>query len=256
MRLIEGAEAISDDLPTSSTLRVDVPQGAGSSLGSGVHRLSSIQYVRDELRATLQDAAAPAIVIGGDCGVELAAIERVIHGGETAVVWLDAHPDINTPESSPSGAFHGMVLRTLLGEGPAELVPAEALRVDRVILAGVRALDDPESDFIETSGIRALAPPDLSPESLAAALVATGASSVYLHIDLDVLDPSEFDCVSYPEPFGLSLKSLLELIAAARSTLPLTGAGITEFAPASLESAADDLPSILRIVGALTRAAP
>lgn len=253
MRLIDGAEAIGEDLPASATLTVEVPAGAGSSLGTSVQRLSAVQYVRDELRATLRDAASPTITIGGDCGVELGAIDHAAGAGDLAVVWIDAHPDLNTPESSPSGAFHGMVLRTLLGDGPAEVLPEHALSPDRVILAGIRASDAAETDYIDAVGIRQLGPTELSPESLTAALVATGATSVYVHIDLDVLDPAEFACVSYPEPFGISLQELLDLIAAARAALPLVGAGITEFAPASSETAADDLPSILRIVGALTR---
>ncbi|MCU1639607.1 MAG: arginase family protein [Microbacteriaceae bacterium] len=253
MRLIDGVEAISGDLPTSSTLTVEVPPGAGSSLGSAVHRLSSIQYVRDELRATLQDASSPPITIGGDCGVELAAIEHAIAGGDTLVVWIDAHADLNTPATSPSGAFHGMVLRTLLGDGPPELVPATPLRPDRVILAGARALDDAESEFVEASGIRMIGPESLTPSSLREAMDASGARSVYLHVDLDVLDPAEFECVSYPEPFGISVQALLALIAEAKSALPLAGAGLMEFAPASAESAADDMPTILRIVGALAR---
>jgi len=253
MRLIDGAEAIRGDLPSGSTLVVDVPPGAGSSLDSAVHRLSSVEYVRDEMRATLRDATGTPIVIGGDCGVDLAGIEAAMAAADVAVLWIDAHPDLNTPESSPSGAFHGMVLRTLLGDGPASLVPATPLRADRVVLVGSRAADDGESEFLEASGIRQIAPSELDPDAVTAALAATGASSVYIHIDLDVLDPAEFACVSYPEPFGISVQELLDTITVARSALPLAGACLTEFAPGSPEDSIDDMPTILRIIGALTR---
>lgn len=253
MRLIDGAEAIRGDLPSSSTVLIDVPPGAGSSLGTEVHRLSAIQLVRDVLLAALQDATPVPVTIGGDCGVELAAVQHAAARGDVAVVWMDAHADLNTPQSSPSGSFTGMVLRTLLGDGPAEVRTPSPLRSDRVILAGVRALDDAESDFIEAAGVRHILPADLTAESLAAAVTATGASSLYIHIDLDVIDPSEFACVGAPEPFGIGFAALLDMIRAAREAVPLSGAGITGFAPASTEAAADDLPSILRIVGALTR---
>ncbi len=256
MRLIDGCDAIGGDLPGAATVTVTVPSGAGSSLGTGVQRLSAVHQVRDALTIALEAADDLPIVIGGDCGVELASIAHAASTADVAVVWLDAHPDLNTPESSPSGAFHGMVLRTLLGDGAPELVPPTALKADRVILAGTRALDDAESDFAESAGITTLAPGDLTPEALTAALRATGATSVYLHVDLDVLDPAEFDCVTYPEPFGITTQALLELIAAARATLPLAGAAITEFAPASPDSASESMSTILRVVGALTKAAP
>jgi arginase len=251
MRLVDGAEAILGDLPASATTVVDVPLGAGSDEGSAVHRLSSIVAVRDALQLAIHDAPNVPIVIGGDCGAELGSIGRAITDGTTAVVWLDAHPDINTPESSPSGAFHGMVVRTLLGDGPDVLLPTAPLDPKHLVLAGTRALDDPESEFVDSHSIRLIGVDELTAETMTAALRATGATSVYLHIDLDVLDPAFIHGVGFPEPFGLSLPQLLGVIAAAKATLPLVGAGVTEFAPSSPDDAADDLGSILRIVGAL-----
>ena len=258
MRLIDGAVAIREDLPDAWTVSVTVPPGAGSSLDTGVQRLSAIQYVRDELRATLHDAATPAITIGGDCGVEIGAIEHALAStrdpdADTVVVWFDAHGDLNTPESSPSGAFAGMVLRTLLGDGPAELVPATPLRADRVILAGVRTLDDDESDFVTSSGITLIPAAELSGTTVCDAIRDSGATSVYIHIDLDVIDPAEFASGGDPEPFGVGIQQLIDTIVAVRTAHPLVGAGVTEFAPANGDAASDDLPSILRIIGALTR---
>ncbi len=252
MRLVDGAEAIRGDLPVSATTVVDVPLGAGSDEGSAVHRLSSIIAVRDALQLAIHTASAMPIVIGGDCGAELGSIASAIADGTTAVVWIDAHPDINTPESSPSGAFHGMVVRTLLGEGPEGLVPAAPLNPKHLVLAGTRALDDAESDFVAEAGIRLIGVDELDAGSITSALEATGATSVYLHVDLDVLDPAYVDGIGFPEPFGVSLQQLLDVIAAAKAALPLVGAGVTEFAPSSPESAVDDLGSILRIVGALS----
>lgn len=251
LRLLDGAEAIRGDLPASATVVVEVPLGAGNDEGTAVQRLSSIIAVRDSLAAALVDAPGLPLIIGGDCGVELAAVTRAVGGGTTAVVWLDAHPDLNTAESSPSGAFHGMVLRTLLGHGVEALVPAVPLSFGHLILCGTRAFDDAELDFATEAGIRVIGPEELSAESIAKALRATGATSLYLHVDLDVLDPAFVDGIGFPVPFGVSLPQLLEVIVAAKETLPLVGAGVTEFAPASLEVAGDDLGSILRIIGAL-----
>ena len=253
LRLRDGADAIRGDLPVKGTILVDVPLGVGDGQGSGVHGLTAIQLIANELRASLDTVPSAPIVIGGDCGVELAAIPHAIKraGTPTALLWLDAHPDLNTPDTSPTGAFHGMVLRTLLGEGLAALLPQSPVAARSVVLAGTRACDDAEAAYIEASGIRMLPPDQLTVASLLDALTATGAGSVYVHIDLDVLDPGEFASLSYPEPFGLSVASLLELLHAVKEHFPLAGASVTEFAPASPDQAAQDLPTILRIIGAL-----
>lgn len=254
MRLVDGADAIRGDLPVGATTRVDVPTGAGSNLGTTVHRLSTIQHARNEVIAMLQGVPGIPVTIGGDCSADLGAVQHVTAGGDVAVVWFDAHADLNTAESSPSGSFGGMVLRTVLGDGPAEIVAARPVDARHVVLAGARAMDDAESDFIDESGLVHLSPDALTRESLTTALEATGATSIYVHIDLDVLDPAEFACVGAPEPFGITLAELIELVGTCRAVLPLAGAGITGFAPASPEAASDDLPAILRIIGALTKA--
>ena len=256
MRLVEGAQAIRGDLPSSSTIVVDVPLEAGDDQGSGVARLSAVQAVCDRQTEVLRTAASPVVTVGGDCGVELASIGRAVGvadgGSDVAVLWFDAHPDLHTPETSPSGAFHGMVLRTLLGEGHPSLVPAAPVALDHVLLIGTRAFDDEEADYAEGAGLRTMSADELTPETLIAAIEAMGASSVYIHIDLDVLDPGEFTGLTYPEPFGLTAASLLELVRAVKAKFPIAGAGLTEFAPASMHDASDDLPTILRILGALT----
>src|SRR5690606_10504799 len=106
MQLAQGAEAISGDLPSATTVVVPIPLGAGTDQGSGVRRLSSLEQVRSELQQALETASGVPIVIGGDCGVELGAISHAARHHKLAVVWFDAHADLNTPQSSPTGAFH------------------------------------------------------------------------------------------------------------------------------------------------------
>ncbi|RII98520.1 arginase family protein, partial [Clavibacter michiganensis subsp. insidiosus] len=132
------------------------------SLGTGVLRYASLLAVRTRQEAALEAASAsgasPVVTVGGDCGVEIASIGHAAaaHPG-LAVVWLDAHADLNSPASSPSGAFHGMVLRAAIGEGVDGLdLPAGTVTPGRVVLAGVRALDDAESDLVESRGIALL----------------------------------------------------------------------------------------------------
>lgn len=259
MRLIDGAEAIRGDLPTSATRVVEVPMEAGEPLGTGIHRFACLTAVRSEQRRALAAVETTAITIGGDCGVELASVEHAIErfGADTAVLWFDAHPDLNTPQSSPSGAFTGMVLRALLGDGAPGLVPAEGGEVlpGRVVLAGARSFDPEEDEYIAATKMRCVPPSELTPETIVDAVRGTGAARVYIHVDLDVLDPAELAGLASPQPFGISTATLVATIKAVRAQFPLAGAGITDFAPASPEAASDDLGTILRIVGALTATA-
>ena len=257
MRLVDGAAAIQGDLPAAATRVVDVPVGAGESQGTGVLRLTALQSVLANQQRVLASTTGPVITIGGDCAVELGAIPHALTSSAestTAVVWFDAHGDLNSPETSPSHAFHGMVLRTLLGDGPEALVPGSPLSPAQVVLAGTRSLDDDEAAFIDAAGIRMVTSSEMEqPGSVVEAIAQTGASRVYIHVDLDVLDPAEIDGVGYPEPFGLSVQQLVQAISEIRASYPLVGAGITEFAPSTPEASSDDLPSILRIISALTR---
>jgi arginase len=258
MRLVDGAEAIQGDLPVSVTSAVDVPAEAGDSLNTGVHRYSSLLTVRDRQLAMLRTSTEPVLTVGGDCGVSCGAVENASrrHPGDIALVWFDAHPDLHTSDSSQSGGFGGMVLRAILGEGVngLSLDPDARITPDKVVLAGVRDIDPAEDVFITEQAIP-LVPVESfgTPDALVAAVKRTGAEHIYLHIDLDVLDPATIIGLSNIYPFGLAVENLTAAIVALRAEFALAGATIAGFAPSSPEAASDDLPSILRIIGALTR---
>lgn len=252
MQLVDGAEAIAGDLPASACTHLEVPVEAGESLDTGIRRASSLGRIRDLVRDAVANRSEPVVVIGGDCGVSLGALEAVADE-DVAVVWLDAHADLNTPESSRSGAFHGMVLRAALGDGAERLrLPHGVLSPDRVVLAGTRELDDAEQQYVDEHGISRVLPDDLAdPEALVTAVVATGASRVYLHIDLDVFDPSALTGVSFPVPFGPDAGAIIAAVRAVRDRFPLAGATIAEFSPSSPDAAIEDMPTILRLIGAV-----
>lgn len=255
MAHIDGAEAIAGDLPRSACTFVEVPLEAGEPLGTGVLRASALMRTRDAVSAALDDVPAPAIVVGGDCSVSVAAIGHAAAQDDRplAVVWFDAHADLHTPDTSPSGAFAGMALRAVIGDGPQGLtLPAGAVAAGNVVLAGVRMLDPEEDELLAESPIRSLAPSDLAdPDALAAAVTATGARRVFIHVDLDVLDPADIAGVSSPEPFGVTPAALVAAITAVRATTPLAGATIAGFTPQTPGAAVEDMGAILRIVGAL-----
>jgi hypothetical protein len=131
------------------------------------------------------------LVLGGCCCSHVGAVRELARRyGRVAVVWIDAHGDLNTPASSPSGNAWGMPLRMLIDAG--DVAAAD------VTLLGARSLDPPEEAFIAATGIR-LELGDL-PER------------VYVALDCDVLEPGELD-VFMPEPAGLPLEGVEALLA-------------------------------------------
>ncbi|MFE7283215.1 arginase family protein [Streptomyces noursei] len=237
-RVAAGAHHLGALLPATRRTVVPISPDPGRT-EDGVRHLDVLAA---SLRATRQALAewgpGPLRTVGGDCGVELAPVSHAVarHGADLAVVWFDAHADLNTPASSPSGGFHGMVLRTLLGQGPAALLPPPDGRLDarRLVLAGVRALDAEERRFLAAAGVPALPVAALDdPDRLIAAVAATGARHVYVHLDLDVLDPGHFAGLSCPEPAGLHPEKLADALTALVGSFVLAGVGITEYAPAA-----------------------
>ncbi|GIE09673.1 arginase family protein [Paractinoplanes ferrugineus] len=214
-RLTVGAAELAALVPGDRRLRVPIPDEP-SSTGLLARNLAAIRAALPEA-----DPASPVITVGGDCGVEIAPIEAALarYGDGLVVVWFDAHADLNTPDTSPSGAFHGMVLRTLLGDGPAALLPTRVLKPSQVVLAGVRALDPAEKDYIAANRISDLS--DFTGE----------AAAVYVHIDLDVLDPTAFSSVGSPEPRGMTADELVAAVRSLTGRFPLAGLGITEYQP-------------------------
>src|SRR5690242_2257809 len=190
-RLRQGAAELAGLFPAGDRVRVDT-DGEPSGPRDGVAALDTLVTNLTAVRAAHASARArgrTVLTVGGDCAVDLAPVEAALaaHGDRLAVVWFDAHGDLDAPASSPSGAFHGMVLRTLLGDGPRELAPVKALRPEQVVLAGVRALDPGEREFVAGHGIRHVDVAGLAdPYAVADQVTAAGAAAVHVHIDLDV----------------------------------------------------------------------
>ena len=152
------------------------------------------------------------LVLGGCCCAHVGAIRGLAaRHGRLAVVWIDAHGDLNTPQSSPSGNLWGMPLRTAIDEG--------SVRTDDVALVGARDLDPPERAYVAEHGID---------DDLSRAL--DGADAAYVALDLDVLEPGLLP-VFMPAPGGLGLDDVERLLLEVASRRRVAGLGLTGLAP-------------------------
>jgi arginase family enzyme len=148
------------------------------------------------------------LVLGGCCCSHVGAIHGLAaRGGRLAVVWVDAHGDLNTPETSPSGNAWGMPLRMAIDAGA--VAPAD------VALVGARNLDPPEVEYMAAVEID---------DDVARAL--DGCDRVYVAFDADVLRPGEL-AVFMPEPGGPTLAEAESLLLDVAGRLPLAGLGLT-----------------------------
>jgi arginase len=162
--------------------------------------------------AVASDLPARPILLGGCCCSHVGAIEGLhARHGRVAVLWLDAHGDLNAPETSPSGNEWGMPLRRLLDRG--------TIAAEDVVLWGARNLDPPEMEFIARAGIAS------DP-----GVLLDRADTVYVAFDCDVLDPDEI-AVFMPEPGGPSLDEVGRLLERVRDSGKLVGVGFTGLAP-------------------------
>ncbi len=162
--------------------------------------------------AVASDLPEVPLVLGGCCCSHVGVVEGLAaRFDRLAVIWLDAHGDLNTPETSPSGNEWGMPLRMIIDQGMVE--------AEDVVLWGARNFDPPEADFIAAHGITD------DPER-----VLERADAVYVALDLDVLEPGEM-AVFMPEPDGPSLDDVEQLLSRIRESRKLAGAGLTGLAP-------------------------
>ncbi len=251
--LFHGAKLIRQHLGSIDFKEILVPENSDLSIKNHILGYSDILSQLKTTANIIKTCSPQTILtIGGDCGVELAPVSYLNHhyNSDMALVWFDAHGDLNTPASSPSGHFHGMPLRSLCGQGDAAILDTcfSTLKPAQVILAGARAFDPPEKVFIKEHGITEMSARTLntSQQSLTDTIVQKGYHNVYIHIDLDVLDPNEYKTIKHPTPGGINPDTLYQLIGDLKSKLDIAGLGIVEFAP-NLRSGPDQDKGLFEI---------
>jgi arginase len=202
-----------------------------SPVRDGVSSLDQLLAAHARIAAELETTGGPVLALGGDCAADLAIAASGLRrrDGDLALLWIDAHADFNSPATSPSGAFHGMVTRCLTGVGPAGMLPAVPAAPGALVLTGTRSVDPAEQTELDAAGVQQLGMRAFGePEAAAAALLQTGCSAVHVHLDLDVLDPQVFPDTVYRVPGGATVEQVLALLTAAGAALPVASAFIGE----------------------------
>lgn len=161
------------------------------------------------------------LVLGGDHSVAVGTVNGVAAhyrrtGRRIGVIWLDAHTDMNTPETSPSGNVHGMPLACLVGSGPRELTHLRGVSpvVDarNVVLVGIRDVDLTERPVVRESGVTVFTMRDIDERGMRAVMTdaitiaSRGAVGIHLSLDMDGIDPDEAPGVGTPVRGGLTYR--------------------------------------------------
>ena len=177
------------------------------------------------------------LIVSGSCFSTVGGFAG-IDQEPAGVIWLDAHGDLNTPETSPSGFVDGMAAAALLGWCYAEraaAIPVTHVAESRLLLVGARALDEPEAAALQQSALTSLTVAEARDETrLTAAVDAFAASlaAIYLHIDLDVLDPISVGRANeFAAADGMTLSDVTALIRTVGARARIAGMTLSAYDP-------------------------
>ena len=166
---------------------------------------------------------AIGVALGGDHSISMGTVPGLARGARTGVIWIDAHADLHTPETSASGNVHGMPVAHLLGLGDPRLAPLAGWKLlpSDIVYVGLRSVDPPERDAIRRLGLRAFSMKEIDQRGIADVAAAAleqleGVDRLHVSFDADALDPTIAPGVGTPVSGGLSYREahlLMELLA-------------------------------------------
>ncbi len=184
------------------------------------------------------------LTIGGDHSVAIGSISGVIRhfhkrDEHIGLIWVDAHADVNTPHTSPTGNVHGMPLAVLMGQGHDVLtsISPQKLRPENTVLIGIRNIDDEEKRVLRESGIRYFSMRDIDEKGMfavmreAIAFASKGTAGIHVSFDIDGIDPRYAPGVSTPVSGGLTLREAHLCLEMLSETQKLTSMDFVELNP-------------------------
>ncbi len=198
--------------------------------GGGLDYLPEVAAACTKIYQSAREIVAAGgvpLYLGGDHSIAVGTVGGATHDCRCGLLWIDAHGDFNTPETSPSGNLHGMPLAALLGRGAPELAdlgrPGPKLSAEDVVMIGIRDLDPQERVALRESGITVYTMRDIDEHGVAS-IAREGLARlsdhdrIHVSLDMDSVDPTEAPGVGTPVPGGLSYREahlLMELISEA-----------------------------------------
>jgi arginase len=194
-----------------------VETSATPPVGSKLRYLEPIaalcEAIADAVAGCVEQGLLP-LTLGGDHSLSIGSVSGSVRGRALGLIWVDAHADFNTAETTPSGNIHGMSVAALTGRGHPLLTGlagrSPAIRPEHVALVGVRDLDTLEREALRASGVRVYTMHEVDRRGMAnvvdeaAELVSRGTDGFHLSFDLDVVDPREAPGVGTPVAGGIS----------------------------------------------------
>jgi arginase len=177
------------------------------------------------------------VVLGGDHSIAAGTICGVAKKRRIGVIWIDAHGDINTPATSPSGNVHGMPLAALLGQEPKALLSGARLNPANVVLVGLRDLDPGERQHIRDWGVHAATMRDVDERGMrgimeeAIRVATNGTAGFHLSFDMDAIDPAVAPGVGTPVQGGLSYREAHLIMEMAHDSGKLISLEVVEVNP-------------------------
>ncbi len=190
------------------------------------------------VRETLEDGKMP-LVLGGDHSIAAGSVSGASSffrkkGRRLGLVWIDAHADMNLPETSPSGNIHGMPLASLLGLGPDELTRIEGfspkVEVENLTIVGARSVDREEAEIIRKTGVRVITMKEIDMRGMTSVMeealgkASDGTEGFHCSFDLDVVDPQAAPGVGTPVPGGITYREshlAMEMVHDSRTCVSL-----------------------------------
>lgn len=228
---LEGRLAARGHTVQVSTLAApDGPLEAEVATAFALNRLLSVAV------SDAHEAGRFPVVLTGNCISALGTVAGL--EGRNGVIWFDTHGDFNTPDTTTGGFLDGMALATLTGRcwrGLAGGIPGFVPVADQdAVLVGTRDLDPAEAELLETSQVRILSPAE-APTGLplVADDLARRIDSVYVHLDLDVMDPKDGTANQFSMPDGLRLETLEGVIADLVARLRVGAVALSAYDPAA-----------------------
>lgn len=208
------------------------------------HLFLACRTLCEDVETVVKNGRIP-VTLGGDHTMAMGSVAGFARAkktqGKTGLLWIDAHPDVQTRKTTYGGSWHGMGLATLLGRNPCrmtELAQADAvIDPQHVFCLGLRSIDEPEIHFIARNNLRVATNGDIGQLGMkhvledAARVLGKGTDALFLTIDLDVCDPSTAPAVGTPVPGGFMRDDLLEALSWITKELDFGGFEIAELNP-------------------------